>query len=569
MHEFDAIVGQVILEHLRCGYEFDARHWQHLHTLYALSEQQGSQLAEVPDPLNGSRQNSSCHGAYIKILLACYARPAELSRPQLQRLDYWLAQWENVVSLERSYTTSRGDAQPLAVDIGSSHGLRSVRLVSHNADMRYLAMVPLSKLLRVKTILLQQGQTPQQLDLGEYSSSDCIESLTFLHQCWCENRNIRSGERNPVSKRVQVCYQPGNIHAQMSGGRPDGTEVSVETWQSQNESIAGAQLTRTDRQQGRLRHNQLIALRSGDSGDFILGATSWVNVARSGNLRVGVRYLPGTPVPVILRTSDASLPVSDRLIAAFLLHAVPELSSPSSLVVPREWFVPGRAIEIQYPDGTMQVASLGFSVERGMDYQRASFALVQCPLDRKHQREGAALPFFAGYLQLGLMAHRDVLDDRKPQAGSAGFARTAAIHPVETFGQARDVLCGNADTAVLHREHRLAVAFEPAQQDRAALRRIADRIAEQIAERAVQFIAVAEQVGRAFDLHLQRMTPAAQQLPVLINLVEQILYIHGFFAQRTLLVFQPRQGQQIRHQIVHAPGLLGHQLQGTTRHVVI
>lgn len=369
--------GQVILEHLRCGYEFDAKHWQHLHTLYAFSERQGLHLGKIPDPLNGDRPNSSCHGAYIKILLACYAHPAELSRPQLHRLDYWLAQWENVVSLERSYTTSRGDAQPLAVDLGNSHGLRSVKLVAHNATMRYLAMVPLSKLLRVKTILLQQGQTPQQLDLGEYSSSDCIESLTFLHQCWCENRNIRSGERNPVSKRVQVCYLPENIHAQMSGRQPEGTEVSVEIWQAQNESIAGTQLTRTDRPQGRLRHNQLIALRFGDSGDFILGATSWVNVARSGNLRIGVHYLPGTPVPVTLRTSDSDLPVSGSPIAALLLPAVPELRSPSSLVIPREWFMPGRAIEIRYPDGTIQVARLGFSVERGTDYQRASFTLVQ------------------------------------------------------------------------------------------------------------------------------------------------------------------------------------------------
>lgn len=372
-----AYSGQVILEHLRCGYDFDARHWQHLHTLYAFGEQQGLHLAEVPDPLNGGRPNSSCHGTYTKILLACYARPAELNRPQLQRLDYWLAQWENVVLLERSYTTSRGDAQPLAVDLGDSHGLRSVSLVSHNANMRYLAMVPLSKLLRVKTILLQQGQTPQQLDLGEYSSNDCIESLTFLHQCWCENRNIRSGERNPVSKRVQVCFQPGNIHAQMSGRRPDGTAAAVETWLAQNESLAGAQLTRTANPQGRVSHNQLIALRFGDSGDFMLGITSWVNVARSGNLRIGVRYLPGTPVPVKLRTSDADLPASGSLIAAFLLHRAPELGSPASLVVPRDWFMPGRAVEIQYPDGSMQAARLGFSVERGADYQRASFALVQ------------------------------------------------------------------------------------------------------------------------------------------------------------------------------------------------
>ena len=64
------------------------------------------------------------------------------------------------------------------------------------------------------------------------------------------------------------------------------------------------------------------------------------------------------------------------------------------------------------------------------------------------------------------------------------------------------MLCGNADTAVLYLEHRLTVAFEPAQQDRAAFRRIADGITDQIAERTVQFIAIAKQVGSACDIDL-------------------------------------------------------------------
>src|SRR5665811_2416257 len=89
--------------------------------------------------------------------------------------------------------------------------------VTHSNSMRYLAMVPLSKLLRVKTILLQQGKTPLQLELGDHNRDDCIEFLTFLHQCWCENRNSRSDQRNPVSKHAQLCYKPENIHAQMSG----------------------------------------------------------------------------------------------------------------------------------------------------------------------------------------------------------------------------------------------------------------------------------------------------------------------------------------------------------------
>lgn len=398
--------GKVIFEYLRTGYEFDAKLWQQLHGLYAYCEKNGLQRKEVSDPLNGIRANSTCHGIYIKILLACYARPAELSPPQLQRLDYWLAHWGDTLALEHSYTTSKGDAPPLALDLDGRYGLRSVQLVNHGENMRYLAMVPLSKLLRIKTILLQQGQTPQQLELGEYSRNDCIESLIFFHQCWCENRNMRSGERDPVSKLAQICYQPEDLHALLSGKSPAQPAQAVnasilisipplvqmwpgtpnndrgkagqpfETWQVLNESILGAQLTREKMPGARVWRNQLIALRFADTENFILGVISWANVTLGGKLRVGVRYLPGSPLAVALRSSDPDLPVAGGRIPAFFLQAVPALTIPPSLVMPREWFDAGRAIEIMHTNGKTQNAKLGFSVERGMNYQRVSFTLV-------------------------------------------------------------------------------------------------------------------------------------------------------------------------------------------------
>ncbi|MHB1237132.1 MAG: hypothetical protein ACYCY7_06175 [Gallionella sp.] len=398
--------GKVIFEHLRTGYEFDARLWQQLHGLYAFCEKNGLQLKEIPDPLNGFRTHSTCHGIYIKILLACYARPAELNHPQLQRLDHWLTRWGDALPLERSYTTSRGDAQPLALDLDGPHGLRSIQLANHGENTRYLAMVPLSKLMRIKTILLQQGQTPQQLELGEYSRNDCIESLIFFHQCWCENRNTRSDQRNPVEKPAQIFYKPEVVHALLSGKSPaqsaqtvnasilksgpppaqvwpglpgndrDTTGQTPETWMVLNEGILGAQLTRKEMQGSRVWRNQLIALRFADTESFILGVISWANVTLGGKLRVGVRYLPGSPLAVALRTRDPDLPVAGGRIPAFFLQAVPALTIPPSLVMPREWFDTGRVIEIMHTNGKTQNAKLGFRVERGMNYQRVSFTLA-------------------------------------------------------------------------------------------------------------------------------------------------------------------------------------------------
>ncbi|MBI1887762.1 MAG: hypothetical protein HYS19_05235 [Nitrosomonadales bacterium] len=401
--------GLEIFEHLRTGYEFEPKLWHQLNELYAFAEQQNLQSTEVPDPLNGRHPLSSCRSIYVKTLLACHARPAELTRSQLQLLDNWLAQWSDMVTVKNSYTVSKGDAQPLAIDLAGEQGLLPVKQVTHSASMRYLATVPLSKLLRVKTILLQQGQTPRQAGLCEHcSNSDCIELLVFLHQCWCEDQRARLGERRPVAQRAQLCYKMEGIYAHISGkpftqpGRDatlgsaarkqietfgrvlqDGRNKELhemcfplETWNFENESILGARLTREDALGGRLSYNQLIALRPGDAEAFLLGVTAWTNVTHAGQLQIGVRYLPGAAEPVSIRATGVNLTVSDKHAPAFLLQAVPALKISASLVIPRDWFSSGRVVEVLHQNAEKQHVKMVFSVEHGVDFERVSFTLV-------------------------------------------------------------------------------------------------------------------------------------------------------------------------------------------------
>ncbi|HCI13503.1 MAG: hypothetical protein A2063_01915 [Gallionellales bacterium GWA2_60_142] len=401
--------GLEILEHLRTGYEFEAKLWHQLHALYAFAEEQDFHATEVTDPLNAKFPRSSCRSIYVKTLLSCYARPAELTRSQLQLLDNWLTQWSGNVTVEHSYTVSKGDAQPLAVDLSSTRGLHAVTHSTHTESMRYLAMVPLSKLLRVKTVLLQQGQTPRQVNLCEHcSSSDCIEFLTFLHLCWCESHNTRFGERRPVAQHAQVCYKMEGIYAHLSG-RPfkqPGRDSAIgntgkrqieafgrvlqdahnkellemgfplETWRFENESISGARLTREDTFGGRLNYNQLIGLRPSDAESLMLGAVAWANVTRDGQLQIGVRYLPGAAEPVSMKATGINQTVSSRYVPAFVLPAIQALKIPASLVVPRDWFQPDRVVEVLHLNGEAMDVKMGFSVERGLDYERVSFSLV-------------------------------------------------------------------------------------------------------------------------------------------------------------------------------------------------
>ena len=113
--------GLQIFEHMRAGYEFDGRLWRQMHELYAFCEEQGWQLKEVDDELNGNRRTASCDATYTKTLLACHAHRADLSRHLLQLLDHWLTLWSPTVAVERRYAAS-SDAPPLTVGLDSASG---------------------------------------------------------------------------------------------------------------------------------------------------------------------------------------------------------------------------------------------------------------------------------------------------------------------------------------------------------------------------------------------------------------------------------------------------------------
>lgn len=78
----------------------------------------------------------------------------------------------------------------------------------------------------------------------------------------------------------------------------------------------------------------------------------------------------------LLRSTDADNPLAGDPIPAFLFQAAPEFKTPSSLIIPRDWFKPGRVVDILHQNGEEQHAIMGFSVERGADYERVSFKLV-------------------------------------------------------------------------------------------------------------------------------------------------------------------------------------------------
>ncbi|MFA5825943.1 MAG: hypothetical protein WC825_08220 [Gallionellaceae bacterium] len=401
--------GLQVFEHLRCGYEFDGKLWHQLHALFSFAEKHEFQLQEVNDELHAPGRPSSCQTIYVKILLDCHARPAELARGQLQLLDRWLTLWSDVVVIERRYSLSKDDAPPLAVDLGGTQGLQAIQQVTPSDNVRYLAMVPLSKLLRVKTILLQQGQSPLQLELGsDCHGADCVEFLGRLHHYLCEANSERLAERHIVAQSAELCFSIEGIyaliaHKPFSQPKKDAVSDSMarkqiaafgrvlteanrqdiaalgfatESWHIENESISGARLLREGNQGDRIGPHQIVAVKPSDANAFILGKVTWVVVTRSEQLRMGVQYLPGIAQPISLKGRGINLGQSDKAVAALLLPEVPSLKTPPSLIVPRDFFRTDRLADIAHLDDKNQAVKMGFSVEKGVDFERVSFTPV-------------------------------------------------------------------------------------------------------------------------------------------------------------------------------------------------
>lgn len=372
--------GKVIYEFLRMGYEFDGEQWRQLHSVFLFAEERRLLSEKVEDEFGANGETSTALQIYLKVLLSCHARAQELSLHEQKLLANWLSQWMDNFTIEQTCLVSRGDAPPLAVDPASASGLQPFKPeFLESTNIRYIPMVPISKLIRVKTILLQQGGSPQRLGLSdEHDRLDCLKLLDHLHRHWCEPRAERQAERQPSTQEVAVRYSLDDAYAWIANQpiNPQRTPSGAveEAWRAQDISLLGARLTRVARAGtgARVALNQLIAVQIGEL--FRLAITVWVSVTRTGEMNMGIHFLPGTASAVMVQTAGAR-PGAPRPvpIAGLLLSAMPELGIPSSLLVPRGLYAIDRVLEISQDKQPKQRLKLRFSVEQGLNYERVGF----------------------------------------------------------------------------------------------------------------------------------------------------------------------------------------------------
>lgn len=380
--------GLQLTDYARMRHEYPAQLWSQLHGLYAFAEEQGFSDARVMDG-SESAGPSSCRAVYVESLLLCHANPFELSPKQIELAQRWLRHWSTAVPVLRAPRGGNEKVPMLAVHLKGESGLQSLAHLTPSEATRYLDLSEISKNLRVKQILLQQGQKPEPLGLGrDCEQPSCGQLLAQLHRYWCEGVPTRSFERCPSVNTAQVCFglpaiwqivagkpfaQPGMKRRPAAPAQTALGPAQEETWLVKDESVLGMRIERKGPGE-RLQVNRLLGLKLSNAGWRLLGVIRWLVVTRGGGLQAGLRTLPGAPQPVAVRPAGPGAASSgEPFLEALLLPEIPSLNLRGSLIVPKGIYQPQRLLELAREAETRKI-KLELLVERGADYERVGFS---------------------------------------------------------------------------------------------------------------------------------------------------------------------------------------------------
>jgi hypothetical protein len=390
-----AYVGLKMFHHHRAYREVPPRDWRSLHEAYAHAERMGVAEEGVKDFLNRDIHDTSPRIAYARAVLMGMSRPQELVQRQLTFVAFLLERWAVKLEISQSPVVEEKGVPPLVADLAGDRCPSRSDLKA--AEPRFLDTRKLAKSLRNRVGLLRKGESPAKLALGEDCvQPSCEQLLVFLFRQWCQLQPASPAERGGTARVAQACAEVAAIHHYISGGavRPslDHTKLTqqqrqeletlgrirttpdeeysnvhgflLEDWLIDEDSPQELRMRRPATAAGkRYGHGQLIAVRLAEGRGFLLGQVRWLVSAADGELRAGIKLIPGTPAAIALR--PVGLNEKERLVYGL------SLGTPPALVLPTGSFKPGRVFEL--PGDKPQGVRLTELIERGADFERAAY----------------------------------------------------------------------------------------------------------------------------------------------------------------------------------------------------
>lgn len=380
--------GATIREHHRVYRDIPAALWRQLHEAYAFAERHGLEAAGIADPLAKSALVRTPASAYGRALLAHLANPCTMSSRQMAIMYRWTGLWASQVGIGPS-PIAPGVSPILAVDLKSGVAAMSARRIEAGPSIRYLTLEQLGQTLRRVLAALRQGEDPAQLGLGEdLRQPGCERLLTLLYIQWCGTgvgqlapRRERGEDARAAVGFESACRRLALEREASPAGLPSlrsNAATLTEQWYVCTANGSGfIALKRGPECDERIQHHQLIAIRRRSAAHFQLAVAQWLRLEEDGDLSIGLRLLPGTPLVSRVRldsTRAAAGAGAESGPSVIVLPAVPEMRAPASVLLAADVFQPGR--ELVVLSGALRRVRLVRLLERGADFERAAFEII-------------------------------------------------------------------------------------------------------------------------------------------------------------------------------------------------
>lgn len=387
-------------------------YWAILHQVLAAGERMGVLSQSVDDaPRHGSTLTCAL-AAYGEAVLIFTANAFELAPRQLNWVARWSKRWGTKLALLTSASAGTGSrALPIFVDLGSD---RPPCYFPKDAQQgRWLDTTALRKSIKSRLIMLEQGEQPSRLNMGE----DCTQPaagqlLTRVYQRWCKGGSPRRQERKSASGDCDFIVGLNAVHYYLSGREPfrppmlddsalrrdreamatfgdtrrkaeaysaeQGFDIEhwalTADWQLLDESTSGLRLARPLKEGVRVGAGNLVAAKLTGSSQFVLGTVRWAlqspAVDGPSTLSIGVELYPGMALPVAVRGADHGTREPFR--QGMRLPAMPTLSVPETVVLPYGTYRLGRIIEL-WVDGVTTRLKLEHVLDRTPEFERCTF----------------------------------------------------------------------------------------------------------------------------------------------------------------------------------------------------
>jgi hypothetical protein len=392
----------------------DASFWRRLHMTFAMAEKMGIAGEAVNDTARHGNTLTSALAAYGEVHLMQMASPYELPQRHLNWIARWSRRWGSKISLLAAPPTQVANlAMPLFVDLDSDRP--ASYMPRSGGEGRWLETSELRKSIKARLAMLEKGEQPSRLQLGE----DCTQPaagqlLQRVYQRWCKGGAPRRHERKPASGGCEFIVGIEAVHYYLSGRQPfrpptnddsmlrkereelatfggrathqdadysaqHGYQVEnwsiLDDWQLLDQSASGLRLSRPLKSGVRVGTGQLIAVKLAGSSHFVTGSVRWAlhEPDANGNptLAVGIQLFPGTVQSVGVRPIDPGLRETYR--QGLMLPAVAALNEPAAVIVPIGTFRIGRPIEIWLGEKTLQKINLVGVLDRGSEFERCTY----------------------------------------------------------------------------------------------------------------------------------------------------------------------------------------------------